>query len=232
MTNKYNVGDIVKVVNAGRTYSTYQDFVRENLPEQECNYSDGAVPEGGGLYNVLLHAPHMRMGELMLYIIQDDDTQQIYVIDEEGLELSSPAKKPRLCEILGVEVNEEFEVSGLSATYRISTYGDREFLRDSAWKTCAFEVDLIYTINHPEKIIRKLKFSADEKACMRLLGDRWIARDKDGDLWLYTEKPGKHEATFDTERGDTYRCPEHLFPQITWENSPIHTTDYMGGSND
>ena len=55
----------------------------------------------------------------------------------------------------------------------------------------------------------------------------WIARDKDGELDIYEEKPSRNEVEglFDTEVGkvDIFdrRFSDVLFKNITWENSPI-----------
>ena len=59
----------------------------------------------------------------------------------------------------------------------------------------------------------------------------WIARDKDGELDIYEEKPSRNEVEglFDTEVGkvDVFdRCfSDVLFKNITWENSPIQYRD-------
>lgn len=52
----------------------------------------------------------------------------------------------------------------------------------------------------------------------------WIARDKDGTLWLFDEKPVRSTATW--ELGDceeipyfTY-LPNDKFPEITWNDEP------------
>ena len=55
----------------------------------------------------------------------------------------------------------------------------------------------------------------------------WIARDKDGELDIYEEKPSRNEVEglFDTEVGkvDIFdrRFSDVLFKNVTWENSPI-----------
>ena len=60
---------------------------------------------------------------------------------------------------------------------------------------------------------------------------KWIARDKDGELCIYEEKPyrDKVEECFDTEIGwiDTFdKCfSDVLFKNVTWENSPIQFRD-------
>ena len=59
----------------------------------------------------------------------------------------------------------------------------------------------------------------------------WIARDKDGELDIYEEKPSRNEVEglFDTEVGkvDMFdrRFSDVLFKNVTWENSPIQYRD-------
>jgi hypothetical protein len=56
----------------------------------------------------------------------------------------------------------------------------------------------------------------------------WIARDKDGCLYLYNYKPCKNETLGrftccikpDGEWSDEYELNSHLFPEVTFENSP------------
>lgn len=49
----------------------------------------------------------------------------------------------------------------------------------------------------------------------------WIARDKDGSLFLYEIKPKKYEEYFDSIRGyKAIQLNDELFPEITFENSP------------
>ena len=54
----------------------------------------------------------------------------------------------------------------------------------------------------------------------------WIARDKDGTLWLFDMKPIKNENYFSCAV-DSYgrwseecELKEHMFPEVTFENSP------------
>lgn len=57
----------------------------------------------------------------------------------------------------------------------------------------------------------------------------WIARDKDGDLYLYTKKPEKYvqEGFFGGISGpdmDVCGIDRTSFPSVTWENSPQKVT--------
>lgn len=50
----------------------------------------------------------------------------------------------------------------------------------------------------------------------------WIARDKNGDLYLYSHKPVKLSEQFIAKENNVYVCIDDIksFPEITWENSP------------
>lgn len=50
----------------------------------------------------------------------------------------------------------------------------------------------------------------------------WIARDKDGYLYLYDKKPIREKDYFDSNTEGKYNTLLHssYFPEITFENSP------------
>ena len=51
----------------------------------------------------------------------------------------------------------------------------------------------------------------------------WIARDKDGSLYLYSEKPYKDIRMFVSaadDNGDIFKLDKNSHSEITWENSP------------
>ena len=56
----------------------------------------------------------------------------------------------------------------------------------------------------------------------------WVARDKDGDLYLYNYKPDKNELAErftccikpDGEWSEEYELNNKLLPDLTYENSP------------
>lgn len=45
----------------------------------------------------------------------------------------------------------------------------------------------------------------------------WIARDADGSLWLFEEKPYKDKCVWYNDSTD-YRINEKLFPEVKWED--------------
>ena len=52
----------------------------------------------------------------------------------------------------------------------------------------------------------------------------WIARDSNGELWIYDHKPIKFKNKFHTDarskESNAYELPKWLFNEITFENSP------------
>ena len=66
--------------------------------------------------------------------------------------------KPRICEVLGVEVNEIFRYKDIDALYRINGEGKREYLSCGIWELTYAEDSLMKFINHPDRIIRKPRF--------------------------------------------------------------------------
>ena len=54
----------------------------------------------------------------------------------------------------------------------------------------------------------------------------WVARDKDGALWLFSYKPVRGESIFRASRpGDHYfRIPSTNCQEVTWTNSPRRVT--------
>lgn len=52
----------------------------------------------------------------------------------------------------------------------------------------------------------------------------WIARDKSGELYLYSHKPEKsadYSNWFVSTSGLVMPIRPSLFPEVTWENSPV-----------
>lgn len=46
----------------------------------------------------------------------------------------------------------------------------------------------------------------------------WIARDKDGSLWIYNEKPKKCDVGWLDEKLTYSSISSELFPDIKWED--------------
>nr|DAL91091.1 MAG TPA: hypothetical protein [Caudoviricetes sp.] len=75
--------------------------------------------------------------------------------------------KPRICEVLGVEVDEEFTYDfGANqvnrGTFKIGADGKRYYKTGDLWSPCYNEDDLAVIINHPGRIIRKPRWTEQE----------------------------------------------------------------------
>lgn len=75
--------------------------------------------------------------------------------------------KPRICKVLGVEVNEEFTYDfGANqvnrGTFKIGADGKRYYKTGDLWSPCYNEDDLAVIINHSDRIIRKHGWTEQE----------------------------------------------------------------------
>ena len=94
------------------------------------------------------------------------------VEDEQFREVTKMMKeanmdKPRICDVLGVNVDEEFEFDFDSnqvsrGTMKIGADGLQYYKDKKDWFQCWNEKDLIYIINHPDRIIRKPRWTEQE----------------------------------------------------------------------
>lgn len=87
----------------------------------------------------------------------------------EGTKMMEEANmdKPRICKVLGVEVNEEFTYDfGANqvnrGTLKIGADGKRYYKTGDLWSPCYNEDDLAVIINHPDRIIRKPRWTEQE----------------------------------------------------------------------
>lgn len=46
----------------------------------------------------------------------------------------------------------------------------------------------------------------------------WLAKDYDGSVWLYSQKPKRLDECFKGK--DQVYIGENVIPELTWENSP------------
>jgi hypothetical protein len=91
---KFNVGEIVKVVDIGHTYVSYIDWFKENgLADLLKVFVREGIPTANKKYKVVARGRHSRNGDV-LYAIEDFDTKRVYLLGESGLE--SVNKETRL----------------------------------------------------------------------------------------------------------------------------------------
>ena len=142
-----------------------------------------------------------------------------------------------LCRLFGVEEGEKF---------KFYEYGDIYFIQngylyfidiDSIEKKSYLNINNVVGKNII-KIPKKKVFADDELCILRNIDKeyKWIAKDRDGDLWIYTNKPKKEydrywkdcssSKSLSFEPLDIFK--NSLFTEIEWEDDePIFIDSYV-----
>mgnify|MGYP006919209247 CR=1 FL=1 len=148
-------------------------------------------------YAYVADNPH-EAARLMGFEVVEDTSEDGYLSEEEckayrdmlnqngkpmGINISDLMKeanmdKPRICDVLGVNVDEEFEFDFDSnqvsrGTMKIGADGLRYYKDKKDWFQCWNEKDLIYIINHPDRIIRKPRFTQQEVERAKAIKTLW-----------------------------------------------------------
>lgn len=107
--------------------------------------------------------------EYIRFCIERDKEANLDEAIEKYLKIKEEANmdKPRICEILGVEVDEEFTYDfGANqvnrGAFKIGADGKRYYKTGDLWNPCYNEDDLAVIINHPDRIIRKPRWTQQE----------------------------------------------------------------------
>ena len=141
-----------------------------------------------------------------------------------------------LCKLLGVEEGEEFKLEN-------TNYDDRVIFKiqdDVLFNGFSGEglTKSLITLNDISKVTviklpKKKEFTDDELCILRNIDKKykWVARDKDGGVCIFSEKPYREDDAWGNEIHTPYNdfnCYNHLFDQILWEDEePIRIDDYV-----
>lgn len=104
---------------------------------------------------------------LMGYEVVEDDCDQSQIscnqVANKSQKEEANMDKPRICEVLGVEPEEKFEIRGNTlGRFRINKYGTFQIeISNDCWGVSTVEC-LNILINHPENIIRKPRWTEQE----------------------------------------------------------------------
>jgi len=165
-----------------------------------------------------------------------------WLCKESDLKLVEEAPKnliPQIAKMLGVEIGEEFMVGGTN--YKIDV--DKGILVKDYITKKYRELEIQYTDNiyaqlilgkyTIQKLPKKPKLTEAEKIILENLPKehKWIARDKNGKIYTYTNKPKKIEIVW----SDNVDCEgitifNHLFQFIKWEDEePYNIEELLKG---
>lgn len=114
----------------------------------------------------------------------NDDKTLIKVVESDQVKKEANMNKPRICEVLGVEVGEKFTIADTS--YWIEKNG--AIFSDGNQRDLVGVSLICDVVNHPDRIIRKPRFTEQEvedaKTILRMFGkDNFIHVTKDQDGW-------------------------------------------------
>ena len=140
------------------------------------------------------------------------------------------------CKLFGVEEGEEFNIEGFGIKYRI--YNNRLECYDANFKEWIYSTLGFNKLIASEiiKLPKKKQFTDDELYILRNIDKKykWIAKDKDGLICTYINKPKKTEKLWSDgwSNGDSYASLEaiknSLFTEIKWEDEePVYIDDYV-----
>lgn len=79
-------GDIVKVIDTGKVYSSYEDWINENGKKYKNKWlKDRSITDTGSKYKILEKNIHSKFNDTVLCLVQNLSNQDVYIIDENGL---------------------------------------------------------------------------------------------------------------------------------------------------
>lgn len=190
-------------------------------------------PKTGEVFVVEKHAE--KAARLMGYEVVEDETEDS-MFYSQSLEVLNPAKaireakekeanmdKPRICEVLGVDVNQSFQFNDFPfdepKTYFVGA--DGEIRNAHGGEVTSSE--LCYIINHPDRIIRKPRFTqqeAERAKAIKVLLPEINAIKYDG---AWTQCLEIVDGTYFQREVIT----RHLFPSV--EKGQVYTLDEIIG---
>ena len=135
-----------------------------------------------------------------------------------------------LCKLLGVEEEEEFKIYGYEAIYFIQN-GYLYFIGDYGEQKSYLNINEVVGENII-KLPKKKKFSQDTLNFFKMIDKKykWIAKDEDGVVHTFCEKPTKEDTHwfYVSMFYINNIFNQDIFNQILWEDEePIYIDDYV-----
>ena len=142
-----------------------------------------------------------------------------------------------LCKLFGVEEGEEFEIKYENFKDNELIYKVNNGLRCKVYGGDFIRSDLrlndLLNVKEIIKLPKKKQFTDDELCILRNIDKdyKWITRDENGNVCIYTRKPYKVEYCMWDDAGTDYielYHFNHIFNSIQWEDEePVFIDDYI-----
>ena len=87
-------GEYCIVMDRGLTYTSYETWIKRNFPDYlDYFFSDHDIEDikPDRLYKVIGHAPHKENSKVELYLIQDMDDEQVFIVEKDGIVITTTA---------------------------------------------------------------------------------------------------------------------------------------------
>ena len=137
-----------------------------------------------------------------------------------------------LCKLFGVEEGEEFKIYGYEAIYFIQN-GYLYFIGDYGEQKSYLNINEVVGKNII-KLPKKKNFSRETLNFFEFIDKeyKWIAKDKDGEVCIYIDKPKKEDKCWNCNPYYFFKpldtIKESLFTEIQWEDEePVYIDDYV-----
>ena len=143
-----------------------------------------------------------------------------------------------LCKLFGVEEGEEFILETKDGWFNDLKYKIENniikvaTIEYSDYSQSSFNLNEFVYIEKIIKLPKKKQFSQDTLNFFKCIDKKfeWIAKDKDGEVCIYINKPKKEDVSWDNF--SLYKpldiIKDSLFDEILWEDEePIYIDDYV-----
>ena len=73
------------VRDTGECYTSYKAFIKKHCSHRLSDWKEDQVPLKDRFYKIITKAPHESEKDVTVYVIEDINTKQIYLIGEDGI---------------------------------------------------------------------------------------------------------------------------------------------------
>ena len=73
------------VKDTGKYYPSYKAFIKKHCSHRLSDWRENQQPLKDRVYKIITKAPHESEKDVTIYVIEDMDTEQIYLIGETGI---------------------------------------------------------------------------------------------------------------------------------------------------